>query len=254
VRRGEVARRIFASMVCPAIEQVGNCEDVRRHKCNLVLFRQAMPQNEIDGLIALLDRYLYPYLSAVCARIPASAITDMRRNYEEQLPKIMRLKTAYLDRTKGRARRAADSLGITELLNSEALRSLAERTTEKRLLPRPNCQAICYDAGDFAGPHNDHHPEQTALRNGYVDVHVMLGKSTVESQVLVYEKHDGLLNAVEEVGRGAAIAVYQLPFWHYTTPLTARNGAQGARRWLLMASYTPDRRNMRPGSTRGLRS
>jgi hypothetical protein len=38
-----------------------------------------------------------------------------------------------------------------------------------------------------------------------------------------------------------SIAVYQLPFWHYTTPMLARPGVDDARRWLLLASYMVDR-------------
>ena len=65
----------------------------------------------------------------------------------------------------------------------------------------------------------------------------MLSEPTVKSQFLVYENRMGLLNAVEEVGRGIRIAIYQLPFWHYTTPLLPRSGARRARRWVFLASY-----------------
>jgi len=56
-----------------------------------------------------------------------------------------------------------------------------------------------------------------------------------------YEKRRGLLNAVEEVGSGLGLAVYQLPFWHYTTPLVVREGARSARRWVFLASYIVER-------------
>jgi hypothetical protein len=51
-----------------------------------------------------------------------------------------------------------------------------------------------------------------------------------------------MLNEVAEIGKGMSIAVYQLPFWHYTTPMRARPGFGDARRWLLLASYTIDRK------------
>ena len=34
-------------------------------------------------------------------------------------------------------------------------------------------QVICYGPGDYSGPHNDHHPESAAARNGFVDLHIM---------------------------------------------------------------------------------
>jgi hypothetical protein len=61
----------------------------------------------------------------------------------------------------------------------------------------------------------------------------------------VYERRQGMLNEVEEIGKGMSIAVYQLPFWHYTTPMRARPGVDGARRWLLLASYMVDRNKPR---------
>jgi hypothetical protein len=36
----------------------------------------------------------------------------------------------------------------------------------------------------------------------------------------------------------SGIAVYRLPFWHYTTPLVARRGAEAtASRWVALATY-----------------
>jgi hypothetical protein len=165
----------------------------------------------------------------------------MRENYSEKLPKTMRFKTTELRSTSSNAYRAASLLGIPELLRSEELRSLAERVTATSLVPNPGCQIICYESGDFVGPHNDHHPEELHLRHGYVDAHIMLPEPGVKSQMLVYEKQPGLLNASEEVGNHPAIAFYRLPFWHYVTPLIAKHGARRARRWLLLASYEMNR-------------
>jgi hypothetical protein len=74
----------------------------------------------------------------------------------------------------------------------------------------------------------------------------MLSSPKVASQLLVYERQQGMLNEVAEIGKGMSIAVYQLPFWHYTTPMLARPGVDGARRWLLLASYMVDRKTPRP--------
>ena len=44
-----------------------------------------------------------------------------------------------------------------------------------------------------------------------------------------------------EVTGPSGIAVYRLPFWHYTTPLIARRGREHeARRWLLLGSFDFD--------------
>lgn len=104
---------------------------------------------------------------------------------------------------------------------------------------------MCYEGGGFSGPHNVHHPEQAELRAGYVDVHIMLSEPAVNSQLLIYERQRGLLNEVREIGRGLAIAVYQLPFWHYTTPLIPHPNATQARRWLFLASHLIDRSKQR---------
>jgi len=39
----------------------------------------------------------------------------------------------------------------------------------------------------------------------------------------------------------SSVAVYRLPFWHYTTPLLAKRGREAeARRWLLLGSFDYD--------------
>jgi len=211
----------------------------------LTVLRLTLPTKQLCRIARALDRHLYPCLRTVFFPIPPDSTFDLRKNYSEQLPKTFHFKTALIGTRAGRARRVSDALGVTDLLKSERLRLLGERLTGKQLEANPACQVICYEAGDFCGPHNDHHPEQSLLRDGYVDVHIMLSEPTVMSQLLVYEKRRGLLNAVEEVGSGLGIAVYQLPFWHYTTPLVPRSGAHRARRWVFLASYIIQRHERR---------
>lgn len=218
----------------------------RSERPNLTFLDIPMPNERLAFLTRSLRRYLYPVLRPVFSPIPPDAIQGMRRNYTEQLPKTMRFKTAYLESSRSRAYRAAEYLGVIDLLLSEELRLLAESTSRTPLVSGPGCQIICYESGDFCGPHNDHHPEESHLRDGYIDVHIMLSEPMVASQLLIYEKRRGLLNAVEEVGQGFGIAVYRLPFWHYTTPLIAHGVGRNARRWLLLASFEI-RRSDRPG-------
>jgi hypothetical protein len=209
-------------------------------KDKLSIFELPLVQDQLHSVTHLLYENLFNCLHTIYDPIPRDTITGMHENYCEQLPKTMRFKSAHLTR-KSKAGRAANLLGITDILNSERLRIFGEAVTGKRLQNGPGCQVICYESGDFSGPHNDHHPEQDQLRAGYVDVHIMLSEPAVLSQLLVYEKQTGLLNEVREIGHGLAVAVYQLPFWHYTTPLMPRPNASEARRWLFLASYLIDR-------------
>jgi hypothetical protein len=68
----------------------------------------------------------------------------------------------------------------------------------------------------------------------------MFANDSVAQQWLVYEER-GFLSASREVSAKPSIAVYRLPFWHYTTPLLARRGGEStARRWLLLGSFDYD--------------
>jgi hypothetical protein len=224
-------------------------------KENLCLFKVAISPGKLGALTDFLDRRLSSHLRMLRSPIPRDIIRKLKINYSERLPKTMLLRTADLDGRSGEARRIAGSLGLIAALKSDELRQFGERVTGKKLLPDPGCQVICYEPGDYSGPHTDHHPEQREYRDGYVDIHIMLSSPRVASQLLVYERRPGILNEVEEIGRGMSIAVYQLPFWHYTTPMMARPGVDDARRWLLLASYMvdpkkPKRRRRRVKATR----
>src|SRR4051794_30372875 len=204
---------------------------------NLSLFSIPVSRAKLEPMTDFMDRRLSPHLRALSSPIPTDIIRKLKVNYSERLPKTMRLRTAYLDSRSSSARPVAASLGIMAALQSDALRQFGDRVTGKKPAPDPGCQVICYQPGDYSGPHTDHHPEERDYRDGYVDIHIMLSSPNVASQLLVYERRQGFLNEIEEIGRGMSIAVYQLPFWHYTTPMIARPGADDAKRWLLLASY-----------------
>lgn len=212
---------------------------------NLSLFRIPVSPRKLATLTDFMDRRLASRLRVLSAPISRDIIRNLKKNYSEELPKTMRIRTADLDAKSGKAKRAAASLGLIAALKSDELRRFGERVTGKKLEPDPACQVICYEPGDYSGPHTDHHPEQRELRDGYVDIHIMLSSPKVASQLLVYERQQGMLNEVAEIGKGMSIAVYQLPFWHYTTPMLARPGVDDARRWLLLASYFVDRKTTR---------
>ena len=113
----------------------------------------------------------------------------------------------------------------------------AEAIAGRKLDRRSGQQALCYGAGDYAGPHNDHHPENKRAAKGYLDLHLSLSSPSVDHQYLVYAKGGHFTEMVPVAGLGT-LTIYRLPFWHYTTPLQAKTGQEAkARRWVLLATY-----------------
>lgn len=104
-------------------------------------------------------------------------------------------------------------------------------------------------AGDYSGPHNDHHPEEPEAREGYVDMHVSLTLPGVDHQYLIYAQ-DGHFTQMAPVSTVGGITVYRLPFWHYTTPLLARKGKEEtSRRWVLLGTFLDAAPGARPATT-----
>ena len=191
--------------------------------------------------IQTLDQAFYPLLRRMHTPIPREAITGMKKNYSDTLRKTVRVKTATLNSRKSQALDAGRSTGLSQMMESQSFLRFAECIVGSPLNDAHwGRQVICYERGDYSGPHNDHHPESPVARNGFVDLHIMFSNDAVQSQWLVYEER-GFLSQSHEVGTTSGIAVYRLPFWHYTTPLVARPGREkDARRWLLLGSFDFD--------------
>jgi hypothetical protein len=185
----------------------------------------------------LLERHLLAHLSRIDQPIPPGAIWEMTQNYGELLPKAMRLSSASFERRRGHAWAAAERIGLAALLRSASFRKFAERIAGRALAPRWGIQALCYGPGDYAGPHNDHHPEEPKARQGYLDLHLTLVGPGVARQWLVYAVA-GHFSRIEPVARSGRLTAYRLPLWHYTTPLAARRGQEAdARRWVLLWTF-----------------
>jgi len=185
----------------------------------------------------LLERHLLPYLARIDRPIPPEAIWDMRENYAELLPKAMRVSTATFERRRGRAFEAAARIGLLAMLRSASFRAFGEAIAGQALARHWGIQALCYRPGDYAGPHNDHHPENPDARAGYVDVHLTLASPAVSQQWLVYAVA-GHFSRIETTARTGRLTAYRLPFWHYTTPLVAKRGREAeARRWVLLGTF-----------------
>src|SRR5688572_2406004 len=74
----------------------------------------------------LLDRALAPELVAISQPIPPESITGQTRNYQERLRKTMRARTAYLERRRSRAWRAAERIGLIAMTAGDSYRRFAE--------------------------------------------------------------------------------------------------------------------------------
>jgi hypothetical protein len=212
-----------------------------RRRTPIVFFEDVIDRKIASECIRLLDDSLYPLLRRMHRPIPREVLTQMKENYAEKLPKTMRVRTATFNSRRSKALDVAEQIGLSAMMSSRSFLRLAQAVTRSNL--RADWwgrQVICYEAGDYSGPHNDHHPEEPVTRKGFVDLHVMFSNEGVGQQLLVYEQRR-FLSAAHDVSRYPSIAVYRLPFWHYTTPLVARPGCERtARRWLLLGTFDYD--------------
>lgn len=172
---------------------------------------------------------------------PRKALTGMTENYSEELPKTARVRTSTFNTSRSRVLDAAREIGLEAMMMSKSFLRVAQSVTAAHLYADNwSRQVICYETGDYSGPHNDHHPEREDLRNGFLDLHIMFANPSVAHQMLVYEDR-GFLSLSREVTQSPSIAIYRLPFWHYTTPLLAKQGRKDeARRGLLLGSFEYD--------------
>ena len=232
----------FADLLSPKGERVlkrgweGTQATFHGHATPFALLTGVLNPKHAVACRRLLDKHLYSRVRPISVPIPPETITGMKRNYEEKLPKTMRFKTAGFSRTSA-AYRVAREIGLIEMMRSESFARFAESVTGLNLHRDSTAQVILYEQGDYAGPHNDHHPENDNCKNGYVDVHLTLTTPEVATQYLVCEQ-DGYLSSGYPVIANGSASVYRLPFWHYTTPLTGKRHQESrARRWLVLGSF-----------------
>jgi hypothetical protein len=229
-RRG---RRLLADP--PRLEAL-----IARRETPIFVFEDVIDSGLARDCIRLLDEAMYPALQRMHSPIPREALIGMKQNYGESLPKTVRVKTATFNSRRSKVLDAAREIGLAQMMHSPSFLRLAQAFTEPRLKARGwGRQVICYETGDYSGPHNDHHPEDNSERYGFIDLHLMFTSGAAE-QWLVYEQR-GFLSSARRVSGKPAIAIYRLPFWHYTTPLMAKPGHEAtARRWLLLGSFEYD--------------
>jgi hypothetical protein len=168
--------------------------------------------------------------------IPPESIFAMRHDYGELLPKTSRARTIYFDSRREPGVREAERIGLARLMRSASFRAFAEALAGRKLANGWGLQALRYGPGDYAGPHNDHHPENKRARGGYVDLHISLCSPGVAHQWLVYGRA-GHFSQIVSIAKPASLTAYRLPFWHYTTPLVAKRGRLDAARWVLLGTF-----------------
>lgn len=156
--------------------------------------------------------------------IPPESVWGMTENYSELLPKTVRVQTALR--------------GDVPFLKSDTFRQFASVIAGRPLRKRWGTQVLAYGPGDYAGPHNDHHPEDAEARDGYTDVHLTFCTKGVRRQLLISAPL-GHFTDEASVATLGGVTAYRLPFWHYTTPLV---GAPGCRRWVLLGTFLDDRK------------
>lgn len=188
-------------------------------------------------VLAALETHIAPHLTVMEAAIPPGSIWGMRENYGELLPKTVRVRTVTMASKRSAGARAVERSGLLKLLTSSTFGRFAEILSGRRVRPRWGTQILAYGPGDYAGPHNDHHPEDAEARDGYTDIHLTFCTAGVARQTLVYAPH-GHFSEEQSVRTLGGVTGYRLPFWHYTTPLVARPGQQArARRWVLLGTF-----------------
>lgn len=189
------------------------------------------------GVLELLDRAMKDVMTPMEDPIPPWTITGMQHDYGELLPKTVRVSTATFSSRRSKGFQRAGEIGLHAMLKSESYFAFAQALAGRRLRRGWGTQVLCYRPGDYAGPHNDHHPEDPDARDGYTDLHLTFCTDGVAAQSLVYER-DGHFSEERPVVTVGGVTCYRLPFWHYTTPLRAKaKRDRDARRWVVLGTF-----------------
>lgn len=206
-------------------------------RCRFLALDGLIDPSQAKAVAALLDKALLPHLREMAQPIPPETIWEETQNYAERLSKAMRQRTTHLDNPRSAGFKAAEGIGLIAMLRSESYRALAAALAGRTLKRKYGLQAIAYAAGDYAGPHTDHHPEDAAAARGYLDMHLSFATPGVRDQYLIYARA-GHFSEMVEVTRSGLVTAYRLPFWHYTTPLRAKPRQDAvARRWVLLGTF-----------------
>ena len=181
----------------------------------------------------VLEESLSETLEPLAKPIPPESIWDMKKDYGELLPKTSRARTIFFESRRERGVKAAEKIGLAKMMRSQSFRAFAEALAGRKLASGWGLQVLRYGPGDYAGPHNDHHPENKDAKAGYIDLHLSLCSPGVAHQWLVHSRA-GHFSEIVSVAAPATVTAYRLPFWHYTTPLV---GTPNAARWVMLGTF-----------------
>lgn len=210
----------------------------KQRRTPIVFLEGVIDRGVAHECVRLLEETLYPLMRRMDRPIPRESVLEMTENYSDALTKTMRVRTATFNSGRSKVLDAARAIGLEQMMTSASFQRAAQAATQSPLDSAVGGrQVICYQSGDYSGPHNDHHPEDEGTCNGFVDLHLMFSNDAVAQQLLVYEER-GYLSSAHDVSGAPSIAIYRLPFWHYTTPLQAKPGRETkAARWVLLSTF-----------------
>jgi hypothetical protein len=211
------------------------CGALANQRVRFLARQDFLDRTKAERLRRALEQSLRGELDLMERPIPPESISDMRHDYGELLPKTSRAHTIYFESRRERGVKAAERIGLARMMQSASFRAFAEALAGRRLAANWGLQVLRYGAGDYAGPHNDHHPENKDARSGYIDLHIGLCAPEVAHQWLVYSRA-GHFSEIVSVAQPATVTAYRLPFWHYTTPLVTKRGKDAAR-WVLLGTF-----------------
>jgi len=210
----------------------GLCGALADPRRRFLLAEDLLDRAKAARLRRTLDDRLAGALEPIEQPAPPESIWEMTRDYAELLPKTARARTVYFDSRREPGVKVAERIGLARLLRSESFRAFAEALAGRKLASGWGQQVLRYGPGDYAGPHNDHHPQNPRARKGYIDLHLSLGAG-IDHQWLVYSRA-GHFSEIVSVAGASTVTAYRLPFWHYTTPLV---GKANAVRWVLLGTF-----------------
>ena len=209
------------------------CGALADPRTRFVAREDLLDRARVGRLRRALEANLSDVLEPLERPIPPETISEMRRDYGELLPKTSRARTIYFESRREPGVKAAEKLGLVRLMRSSSFKAFAEALAGRKLAAGWGLQVLRYGPGDYAGPHNDHHPENKDAKGGYIDLHLSLCTPGIAHQWLVYSRA-GHFSEIVSVARPSTVTAYRLPFWHYTTPLV---GQPAAARWVLLGTF-----------------
>jgi hypothetical protein len=212
------------------------CGALANPRVRFLARQDLLDRTKVERVRRALEQSLKDDLELMERPIPPESISEMRHDYGELLPKTSRAHTIYFESRRERGVKTAERIGLARMMRSASFCAFAEALAGRRLAANWGLQVLRYGAGDYAGPHNDHHPENKDARGGYIDLHVSLCSPGVAHQWLVYSRA-GHFSEIVSVAKPASVTAYRLPFWHYTTPLAAKPRRTDAARWVLLGTF-----------------